>query len=677
LSADLCQRLLSKGVPQAKLSLPWVNARDNSGQWGIGCEVCGQSKSSTLVRGDFAAFKSTALRVDVLRRHQASAQHRRCVLEALEVNLGPKGLALVGAPPLSAFTEALAKLQTGESARRMDQGGTGDRMKNMRFCLLEALAEVNREFLQRSATLVLMRDERHGRLLIRFAACTKTLETKRGTLAVMRDYDSPTAENLLTATKQAFKQFCTHRLGKPRSMRLAEPKTDHSLVRHMRHITEMLVSDGASSELLAADLSRGRRGSAGEEDGDDAFTPNVKIVGRDLAHCARHVLRKPWKADSHLTVLFETTVWDNTSVVQVIDRSDVFRQWFREYTAQDSARSALPRVSNLSSAKHRFESCSKPLSRFMLHLVAVFKTCHRIASTRDSSHEGGLVRNWLKTVSNEDLLQLALLADAADEGLLLVRQMDSEQFDLASLHATVAGFLARVDFLFKRGGCMAVEHSFVQNCMNMLSRGQIQVLPHSEKGGPGRVLVKPSEEAVRRCVGRMAVWAEMAQAAVEAEFPDFLVINSFAVFELSDQAQAVAETPVDETHCQRLAKLFSVSPQEFASQLARVRPTAQAMKNSSKCSNHEAWRKAVQRQLKARPGGLEALRTVVMRYLVWSSSTTGVEQSFSVGDRFAIENSPASQVQESLVLWAVFEKVGSLQETKAGAEQAQELFAQG
>ena len=102
----------------------------------------------------------------------------------------------------------------------------------------------------------------------------------------------------------------------------------------------------------------------------------------------------------------------------------------------------------------------------------------------------------------------------------------------------------------------------------------------------------------------MAVWAEMAKAAVEAEFPDFLVINSFAVFELSDQAQAVAETPVDETHCQRLAKLFSVSPQELASQLARVRPTAQAMKNSSKCSNHEACRKAAQRQLKARAGGL-------------------------------------------------------------------------
>ena len=32
--------------------------------------------------------------------------------------------------------------------------------------------------------------------------------------------------------------------------------------------------------------------------------------------------------------------------------------------------------------------------------------------------KGGLVRNWLINTSSEDLLQLALLADAADESLL-------------------------------------------------------------------------------------------------------------------------------------------------------------------------------------------------------------------------------------------------------------------
>ena len=83
-----------------------------------------------------------------------------------------------------------------------------------------------------------------------------------------------------------------HRLGKPRSaVGLAEPTTDRHLLRHMRHATEMLVSDGASSELLAADVCRGRRGCVDEDCGNDseAFTPNVKISrpyvlsGRDIA----------------------------------------------------------------------------------------------------------------------------------------------------------------------------------------------------------------------------------------------------------------------------------------------------------------------------------------------------------------------------------------------------------
>ena len=63
----------------------------------------------------------------------------------------------------------------------------------------------------------------------------------------------------------------------------------------------------------------------------------------------------------------------------------------------------------------------------------------------------GLVRNWLCTVSSNDLLQLALLADAADEILVWVRRMDREQLDLATLRATVVKCVERVDLLFSSG----------------------------------------------------------------------------------------------------------------------------------------------------------------------------------------------------------------------------------
>ena len=108
---------------------------------------------------------------------------------------------------------------------------------------------------------------------------------------------------------------------------LKEPEVDHDLLHNMRMITEMLVNGSASSELLAGEVGRGRRGS--ESGLKEAFTPNVRTVGRHFAQCAGHVLKKPWQADPTLSNLFETAIWHKTSVVQIIDHSDVFRQWFK------------------------------------------------------------------------------------------------------------------------------------------------------------------------------------------------------------------------------------------------------------------------------------------------------------------------------------------------------------
>ena len=89
---------------------------------------------------------------------------------------------------------------------------------------------------------------------------------------------------------------------------------------------------------------------------------------------------------------------------------------------------------------------------------------------------GGLVRNWLCTVSSQDILQLALLATAADESLVLVRSMGRKQLDLATLHATIANFVERVYFLFNRNGCMTLESNFTQHCLTLLSTRRLQVL---------------------------------------------------------------------------------------------------------------------------------------------------------------------------------------------------------
>ena len=178
--------------------------------------------------------------------------------------------------------------------------------------------------------------------------------------------------------------------------------------------------------------------------------------------------------------------------------------------------------------------------------------------------------------------------------------------DLAPLHAVAADFVAHVDFLFQRGGRTVVESCFVQSCMRQRSAGQVQIATHSDTVGHVRALGKPGEEAVQRCVHGIAAWADTAEAALEAEFWDFFVLNVFAVFAMSDQAAwGVAGLALDEALCQRLAKVFLVKPQELASQLASLWPAAQAITHSNKRSNHEAWQKAAQWHWQARADALK------------------------------------------------------------------------
>ena len=154
----------------------------------------------------------------------------------------------------------------------------------------------------------------------------------------------------------------------------------------------------------------------------------------------------------------------------------------------------------------------------------------------------------------------------------------------------------------------------------------------------------------------------MAKAAVEAESPYFLVVTAFSVFAWANAEKTVAEVAVHQTHCQRLAKLFSVDAQALACHIARHRPTAQAIKNSTQCNNQEAWQKAVQRIREVRASAglmLDSLQPVAMRDLVWSCSAAGVEQRFSIGDRLGVDRNPASQTTESLTLRAVFGKVSA------------------
>ena len=133
-----------------------------------------------FIRTELATFSCTNTRKEIYRKHQLNHQHKKSVLQELGFQLGPKGKPLVGTLPSEVFREVLANLQSGISARKMDRGGSGGRLRNVRFCLLEAKHEKDRDCIKSAATMVLLRDER-------FATCTRDLEVRWGTVGVMRD----------------------------------------------------------------------------------------------------------------------------------------------------------------------------------------------------------------------------------------------------------------------------------------------------------------------------------------------------------------------------------------------------------------------------------------------------------------------------------------------------------
>ena len=105
-----------------------------------------QEPSPFFLRTEMATFSCTTTRKDALRKHQASRQHHKLVLAELRAQVGPNGNPLVGTLPFEVFSEVLAKLQSGMSASMIDRGGTGDRLRHIRFCLLEAKQEKGQGF---------------------------------------------------------------------------------------------------------------------------------------------------------------------------------------------------------------------------------------------------------------------------------------------------------------------------------------------------------------------------------------------------------------------------------------------------------------------------------------------------------------------------------------------------
>jgi hypothetical protein len=298
----------------------WCVSAIVDGKWGLGCAACSklpEARTACSKLRLWARHKACRKQADghALAWHARTLLHVDAVGHLLGIRRGPTGASVCGTPPATEFEELLAHMEKGESGRqtahRHCKIATSTKTTRMRWAVVEAMREKDRLFLRQAVTIVLARDERRNRLLVRFSACDAKLTVRRGFMGQARGAGGKSLQ-VVDATRKVLKEFCTVNHGVPDGV--GQAMLDEALYKHIRSKIEMVVSDSASNEVMAADISRGRRlpqlaggGDLPVEHGDLAsgdngnpsrdgdplsdvrsslacLTPNLMLIGRDLAH---------------------------------------------------------------------------------------------------------------------------------------------------------------------------------------------------------------------------------------------------------------------------------------------------------------------------------------------------------------------------------------------------------
>ena len=140
--------------------------------------------------------------------------------------------------------------------------------------------------------------------------------------------------------------------------------------------------------------------------------------------------------------MIQTFILSPSSIVQLIHNSPDLRGIYGLINRDDIE---VNTVQNLGSSKDRFDSTSKPLSRFCATFDSVWKAAVAIQDRRKGTVPGQRASEFLRYVSAESLMQAAMLADAAMEAMAVVRFHDTESFDLSLVPQVICQFLHRTD----------------------------------------------------------------------------------------------------------------------------------------------------------------------------------------------------------------------------------------
>ena len=534
-------------------------------------------------------------------RHHNSKRHK-----SLQADI-PNGCEHV-VPPRQYFVEVFEKMRAHEAIPYQGLAGVGRREKiyRLQHCLAAARLDSYRLFLARSAVVTLIQDVSKGLLLVRFVACClPNLDVMAGTLGVQSVVDDANAVALAQATESVLRTFAAG---------------DEELFEHIRLSTECLTTDSAADELLTEQFLREGRPSLVSLETHSAILPNLKYHGIDGGHATTRLVSRLWRAIPFLEFIMSLLINGTSAIWQLIRHSGEFRNMFVRYAGalDDIDISSVP-----DAAKHRFlTKVGSPLRRTVLAFDALWCCCAEIVRTRRrGSRESNIASKFLESCTDELCIQFGMMADAADEVIMLNESCCPERYDSSQLASWLENFMRRIRLLFCSRN--AVRTGFTHKMMVILRTPRAAHLSNGKLVRLGGHEI--SSDVLDACFERMCQWVGLTQVTLDAEFPNFDLLTAFRVFDLRNPL--VAGSPLHRTYVARVSALMDADADDLRQQLDKTSPLAMHEMSSRRLSVRDAWKAAIGHVPTSR---MPTLFMALVRYFAYTGSSCGVENEFAL-----------------------------------------------
>ena len=223
-------------------------------------------------------------------------------------------------------------------------------------------------------------------------------------------------------------------------------------------------------------------------------------------------------------------------------------------------------------------------------------------------------KDWLLWISEEHVIQAAMLADVAGTSLALARTLDTEHVDPARLKGELHMYMQQIRSLFVEGRCATV-FGFTSTVLTQLKSPIVFNIGSKIKTLGSSTGV--NRATVDRCLGRMQAWVKLAVAAIEAEYPHFEICQAFEIFNLRGLRQegvhaslrTIAHTynlDLSRLHTQ-WENLYPRAQLEYKEQIGSLKESKDMVRDGNK----EAWRVTLARYSARRGHPSDVLRVAL------------------------------------------------------------------